>query len=159
MHWLVFVIHWIEKMHGETLKFGIFLFMVANVIVLLAFERTLSLWCFMNNFFSRHSNGRTFSCRGLQICIDYFLQRKHKVVAFVPQYRKSTFHSQDTAILDVLEKQGLVTFTPSRKIGRQLVVAYDDRWVDRLAAVYSIYVCMYIYVCVCLFNVHGTVHR
>ena len=81
----------------------------------------------MNNFFSRHSNGITFSCRGLQICIDYFLQRKHRVVAFVPQFRKSTIHSQDTAILDILEKQGLVTFTPSRKIGKQLVVAYDDR--------------------------------
>jgi ribonuclease ZC3H12 len=81
-----------------------------------------------------HSNGRIFSCRGLQICIEYFLQRKHKVVAFVPQFRKSTFHSQDTGILDILEKQGLVTFTPSRKIGKQLVVPYDDRFIVQYAA-------------------------
>jgi len=81
-----------------------------------------------------HTNGRTFSCRGLQICIDYFLQRQHRVVAFVPQFRKSTIHSQDTAILDILEKQGLVTFTPSRKIGKQLVVPYDDRFIVQYAA-------------------------
>jgi hypothetical protein len=49
------------------------------------------------------------------------------VIAFVPQFRKSSRHSQDTKILDQLEKQGLVSFTPSRKIGDRLVVPYDDR--------------------------------
>jgi hypothetical protein len=45
----------------------------------------------------------------------------------VPQFRTSRFRSQDTEILTSLEKQGLVMLTPSRKIGNDLVVSYDDR--------------------------------
>lgn len=81
-----------------------------------------------------HTNGRIFSCRGLEICIDYFLKRNHRVVAFVPQFRKSSRHSLDTGILDHLEKQGLVSFTPSRKVGDRLVVPYDDRYIVQYAA-------------------------
>ncbi|PNF31570.1 hypothetical protein B7P43_G00760 [Cryptotermes secundus] len=81
-----------------------------------------------------HTNGRNFSCRGLEICIDYFLKRNHRVVAFVPQFRKSCRHSLDTHILDRLEKQGLVSFTPSRKVGDRLVIPYDDRYIVQYAA-------------------------
>lgn len=54
------------------------------------------------------------------------------MVAFVPQFRKSSCYSPDAKILDDLEKQGLVSFTPSRRIGNRLVVPYDDRCVVRL---------------------------
>ncbi|XP_069702115.1 uncharacterized protein [Periplaneta americana] len=81
-----------------------------------------------------HGNGLFFSCRGLQICIDYFLKLNHKVIAFVPKYRRSSPQSKDTDILDKLEKQGLLTFTPSRRIGDRLVVAYDDRYIVQYAA-------------------------
>jgi len=101
--------------------------------------------------FSRHSNGRIFSCRGLKICIDYFLKRSHKVVAFVPQFRRSSCHSAGTKILDDLEKQGLVSFTPSRKIGNRLVVAYDDRCVVRLILdTACTYTCLVLSLCDCL---------
>jgi hypothetical protein len=43
------------------------------------------------------------------------------VVTFVPLF------TQDPELLTTLEKQGVVIFTPSYKIGNQLVVSYDDR--------------------------------
>jgi hypothetical protein len=104
----------------------------SNPALLLMFEKNMFLWSFINILFCRHTSGRIFSCRGLQICIDYFLKRNHRVVAFVPQFRRSSRHSLDSEILDRLEKEGLVSFTPSRKVGDRLVVPYDDRWVVRL---------------------------
>ena len=73
------------------------------------------------------------------------------MVAFVPQFRKSYWHSVDTKILDDLEKQGLVSFTPSRKIGNRLVVAYDDRCVVRLFLdTACTYTCLVLSLCDCL---------
>ncbi|PSN46464.1 hypothetical protein C0J52_06889 [Blattella germanica] len=81
-----------------------------------------------------HSNGAYFSCKGLLFCIQYFLNRNHNVLAFVPKFRKTSGSTRDPHILDTLEKQGLVSFTPSRRIGNQLIVPYDDRYIVQYAA-------------------------
>ncbi|XP_066992193.2 NEDD4-binding protein 1 isoform X2 [Anabrus simplex] len=82
-----------------------------------------------------HSNGaRIFSCRGLQICVNYFAKRGHKVIAFVPQFRKSDPSVTDRHIFDDLLKAGQIVFTPSRRVEGRLVVSYDDRYIVQYAA-------------------------
>ena len=39
----------------------------------------------------------------------------------------------DQEILLQLEREGLLTFTPSRYVGRKRLVCYDDRYVIKLA--------------------------
>ncbi|CAG7835109.1 unnamed protein product [Allacma fusca] len=81
-----------------------------------------------SNVAMAHGNNIQFSCRGIQLCAEYFSRRGHrKIVAFVPQYRHKRSESVDTRILDELQKDGILKFTPSREIGKQRFVPYDDR--------------------------------
>ena len=44
-----------------------------------------------SNLAMSHGNNKTFSCRGIQLAVDYFKQRGHKeITVFVPTYRKET---------------------------------------------------------------------
>ena len=83
--------------------------------------------------FCRHGNGKVFSCRGIEICVNYFLQRGHKVTVFVPQWRKyrPSFSNPivDQAVLDKLRSNGNLVFTPSRRIHGKTISSYDDRCV------------------------------
>lgn len=65
--------------------------------------------------------------KGLQICIDYFLKRGHKVVAFVPQFRLKHNQSTDSNLLRKLQKDGHVVVTPSRDLDTRRICSYDDR--------------------------------
>lgn len=80
------------------------------------------LYCFS------HSNGRFFSVEGLDICIKYFLRRKHIVKAFVPQYRYKTGQSSNPQLLKKLYEKGHVVFTPSREVNGRRITSYDDRY-------------------------------
>ncbi|KAL8624983.1 hypothetical protein ACOMHN_039870 [Nucella lapillus] len=86
------------------------------------------------------SHGKNvFSCRGIQIAVDWFRQRGHQeITVFVPQWRKETSRPDtpitDQEILGELEKEGIVVFTPARRIKGRRVVCYDDRFVLKLAA-------------------------
>ncbi|XP_063224967.1 uncharacterized protein LOC134532478 [Bacillus rossius redtenbacheri] len=79
-------------------------------------------------------NGR-FSYRGLQICVDYFVRRGHKVVAFLPHHRRAQLAAKDRLVLRQLERAGHVVFTPSRWVDNRLVVPYDDWYIVQCAAV------------------------
>lgn len=86
------------------------------------------------------SHGKNmFSCRGIKIAVDWFKQRGHEeIIVFVPQWRKETSRP-DTPITDQhllleLEKEGIVVFTPARRIKGRRVVCYDDRFVLKLAS-------------------------
>lgn len=76
---------------------------------------------------SSHSLGKFFSVKGLKICIDYFLQRGHKVKAFVPHFRIKHGNSSEPALLRNLHEQGHVVLTPSRIISGKKITCYDDR--------------------------------
>jgi ribonuclease ZC3H12 len=78
-------------------------------------------------FFFRHDKTGRFSCRGLKICAEYFKKRGHKVTIFLPQFRRRHPLTLNPEILDQLEKEGIVVFTPSRKVNGKMVVSYDDR--------------------------------
>ncbi|CAL1272977.1 unnamed protein product [Larinioides sclopetarius] len=80
----------------------------------------------------------TFSCRGIKIAIDYFMQRGHtQVTAFVPKYRRhikfGPILTTDQPLLEELAKEQLVVFTPSRKIDNKSFSCYDDRFIVELA--------------------------
>lgn len=81
-----------------------------------------------------HTNGRCFSVKGLQIAIDYFIERGHKVVAFVPQYRQKHNQTTDANLLKALEYKGYVVFTPSREVNGRRITPYDDRYIIQYAA-------------------------
>ncbi|GBN88279.1 putative ribonuclease ZC3H12C [Araneus ventricosus] len=80
----------------------------------------------------------TFSCKGIKIAIDYFMQRGHtQVTAFVPQYRRHNKYgpifTTDQPLLEELSKGQHVVFTPSRRIENKRVTCYDDRFIVELA--------------------------
>lgn len=64
-----------------------------------------------------------FSEEGLKLVIDYFKLRGHTVKAFVPQHKRSSKHN----LLEKLYTDGIVAFTPSRRIGGRTISSYDDR--------------------------------
>ncbi|WAR12926.1 ZC12A-like protein, partial [Mya arenaria] len=91
-----------------------------------------------SNVAMTHGNGKEFSCKGIQVCVDYFKQRGHqKITVFVPNWRNCHPSPEnmivDQHILKELKEDGTMVFTPSRRIGRKLVAAYDDRFVVELA--------------------------
>ncbi|GIY92917.1 probable ribonuclease ZC3H12C [Caerostris extrusa] len=81
---------------------------------------------------------RVFSCRGIQLCVDWFRTRGHQnITVFVPRWRKENSRPDapctDQEILAQLEKERLLVFTPSRHVGGRRLVCYDDRYILRLA--------------------------
>lgn len=92
-----------------------------------------------SNVAMSHGNKEVFSCHGIQLAVDWFRQRGHKqITVFVPQWRKETSRPDaritDQDILNQLEKEKVLVFTPARRIGGKRVVCYDDRYVLKLAA-------------------------
>lgn len=67
---------------------------------------------------------------GLKICIKYFTDRGHKVYAFAPKFRRFRVSPEDRKVMDDLEAEGVLSYTPSRTMadGRK-VASYDDRQV------------------------------
>ncbi|KAK3602884.1 hypothetical protein CHS0354_018746 [Potamilus streckersoni] len=92
-----------------------------------------------SNVAMSHGNKEIFSCKGIQLAVDWFRSRGHKdITVFVPQWRKETSRSdariKDQDILNQLEREKVLVFTPARRIGGRRVVCYDDRYVLKLAA-------------------------
>ena len=90
------------------------------------------------NSIYRHGNGNFFSCRGIQLAVQYFRDRGHQhITVFVPSWRKESSKPDspitDQDILLHLEKEGLLVFTPSKRIGEKRIVCYDDRFILKLA--------------------------
>ncbi|KAI5644689.1 zc3h12a-like ribonuclease NYN domain-containing protein [Phthorimaea operculella] len=87
-----------------------------------------------SNVAVEHGRKKVFSVKGLKICIDYFLKRGHVVKAFVPRFRCRQGQSTDPDLLDELEEQGLVVYTPSRQVKGRMITPYDDRYIVQCAA-------------------------
>ncbi|XP_030412405.1 probable ribonuclease ZC3H12D isoform X1 [Gopherus evgoodei] len=91
-----------------------------------------------SNIAMSHGNKEVFSCRGIQLAVDWFRERGHKdIKVFVPSWRKEPprFDSPitDQHILDELAKQTILVYTPSRKVKGRRVVCYDDRYIIKVA--------------------------
>ncbi|KAM9852336.1 endoribonuclease ZC3H12A isoform 2-T2 [Aulostomus maculatus] len=91
-----------------------------------------------SNVAMSHGNKEVFSCRGIQLAVNFFLDRGHKTITvFVPTWRKEQPRPDapinDKHILMELEKQKIMVFTPSRRVRGKRVVCYDDRYIVKLA--------------------------
>ncbi|KAL8578122.1 hypothetical protein ACOMHN_055442 [Nucella lapillus] len=83
--------------------------------------------------------GSVFSCRGIQLVVDWFRERGHQnITVFVPMWRKEAPSRKspitDQDLLLKLADEGVVRFTPARRVGGRRVVCYDDRYVLSWAA-------------------------
>ncbi|CAE1256213.1 ZC3H12 [Acanthosepion pharaonis] len=89
-----------------------------------------------SNIAMAHGNGK-FSCKGIQIAVNYFVQRGHNVMVFVPQHKLCAPGPNniilDQEILYQLKEKGHLAFTPSRKLQGKLINCYDDRFILSLA--------------------------
>ncbi|KFO72893.1 putative ribonuclease ZC3H12C, partial [Cuculus canorus] len=91
-----------------------------------------------SNVAMSHGNKEVFSCRGIKLAVDWFLEKGHKdVTVFVPAWRKEQSRPDalitDQEILRKLEKEKILVFTPSRRVQGRRVVCYDDRFIVKLA--------------------------
>ena len=70
--------------------------------------------------------------------MQWFRERGHKqITVFVPHWRRESPRAEypitDQEILNQLEVDGTLVFTPSRRIGNKRIVCYDDRFIVKLA--------------------------
>lgn len=80
------------------------------------------------------TSGDVFSSKGIKIAVEYFKKRGHTdIKAMIPEFRRSDYDKNvptiDPEILDELEKEGYLTYTPSRNVDHKLIVPYDDRFI------------------------------
>ncbi|XP_020779452.2 endoribonuclease ZC3H12A [Boleophthalmus pectinirostris] len=91
-----------------------------------------------SNVAMSHGNKEVFSCLGIQIAVNFFLERGHKsVTVFVPSWRsekpRPDVPISDQHILRELEKRKLLVFTPSKRVNGKRIVCHDDRYIVKLA--------------------------
>lgn len=91
-----------------------------------------------SNVAMSHGNKDVFSCLGIQLAVNYFLERGHKsITVFVPSWRsekpRPDVPISDQHILRELERRKLLVFTPSKRVGGKRIVCHDDRYIVRLA--------------------------
>lgn len=91
-----------------------------------------------SNVAMSHGNKEVFSCLGIQLAVNFFLERGHvDITVFVPSWRKEQPRPDvpitDQHILRELERSKLLVFTPSRRVAGKRVVCYDDRFIVKLA--------------------------
>ncbi|KAK5921912.1 hypothetical protein CgunFtcFv8_019228 [Champsocephalus gunnari] len=91
-----------------------------------------------SNVAMSHGNKEVFSCRGIQLAVNFFLDRGHNTITvFVPTWRKEQPRPDapitDQHFLMELEKRKILVFTPSRRVGGKRVVCYDDRFIVKVA--------------------------
>lgn len=84
-----------------------------------------------NNVAMAYKNNKKFSEEGIMLVTNYFQQRGHIVKVFLPHYRRSKF----SPLLEKLYEEGIVIFTPSRRIGGRQITPYDDRYILQYATV------------------------
>lgn len=94
---------------------------------------------FCINSLCSHGRQDVYSCRGIQLCVDWFRERGHKeITVFVPSWRKEASRPEkpitDQEVLYNLERDGILVYTPSRKVNGRRIVCYDDRFIIKLAA-------------------------
>ncbi|XP_025781682.1 probable ribonuclease ZC3H12D [Puma concolor] len=91
-----------------------------------------------SNVAMSHGNKEAFSCRGIQLAVDWFRDRGHAYIkVFVPSWRKDPPRSdtpiREQHVLEELERQAVLVYTPSRKVNGKRVVCYDDRYIVKVA--------------------------
>lgn len=99
----------------------------------------MAIYAYFYCFVLSHGNKEVFSCRGIEICVEWFRARGHReITAFVPKWRKESARPNNPIVdrdaLERLERDRVLVYTPSRLLGGKRLVCYDDRYILRLAA-------------------------
>ncbi|CAH1799521.1 unnamed protein product [Owenia fusiformis] len=92
-----------------------------------------------SNVAMSHGNKEKFSCKGIEIAVNWFKARGHRdITVFVPKWRKEVARTDNPIInqeiLHKLDQENILVYTPSRRIGGKRVVCYDDRYIIKLAS-------------------------
>ncbi|XP_033120514.1 probable ribonuclease ZC3H12D isoform X2 [Anneissia japonica] len=79
-----------------------------------------------------------FECRGIKIVVDWFKKRSHStIIVFVPEWRKESSKPntliEDQHLMIELEREGILVFTPSRRVNGMRKTCYDDRYIVKTA--------------------------
>ena len=75
-----------------------------------------------------HGNDQYFSATGIEIVVNWFVERGHEsVVAFIPKHNYDQANQQNRIVLDRLKESGNLVPTPSRMVGERRITSYDDR--------------------------------
>lgn len=68
--------------------------------------------------------------------MDYFRKRGHQqIIAFVPQFRSKRSQSDKPEILERLNNEGILKYTPCKQIDGRAYNSYDDRFIVQCAAI------------------------
>ncbi|KAI3358120.1 hypothetical protein L3Q82_003122 [Scortum barcoo] len=91
-----------------------------------------------SNVAMSHGNKEVFSCLGIQLAVNFFLDRGHtEITVFVPSWRKEQPRPDvpitDQHILRDLEKRKILVFTPSKRYKGKRVVCNDDCYIVKVA--------------------------
>uniref|UniRef100_A0A3Q4HA11 Zinc finger CCCH-type containing 12A n=1 Tax=Neolamprologus brichardi TaxID=32507 RepID=A0A3Q4HA11_NEOBR len=91
-----------------------------------------------SNVAMSHGNKEVFSCLGIQLAVNFFLDRGHtEITVFVPSWRKEQPRPDvpitDQQILRELERKRILVFTPSRRYAGKRVVCNDDCYIVKHA--------------------------
>ena len=106
------------------------------VILIKKALRKLTFFCF---FYISHGKQKVFSCRGIGIAVDWFLQRNHRnIKVFVPMWRANASRPEspitDQEVLNRLQEAGILVWTPSREVENgKKINCYDDRYIIKHA--------------------------
>jgi len=88
-----------------------------------------------SNVAMNHGQRKVFSVKGIELVVRYFESRGHKkITAFVPEFRKKFNQSSDQKLLERLEDEQRVSFTPSRTVDGAHINSYDDTFILDYAA-------------------------
>ncbi|XP_034401806.1 ribonuclease ZC3H12A [Cyclopterus lumpus] len=90
-----------------------------------------------SNVAMSHGNKDVFSCLGIQLAVNFFVDRGHtEITVFVPSWRKEQPRPDvpitDQHILRDLERRKILVFTPSRRVAGKRVVCNDDCFIVKL---------------------------
>ncbi|XP_068432069.1 ribonuclease ZC3H12A [Clinocottus analis] len=90
-----------------------------------------------SNVAMSHGNKEVFSCLGIQLAVNFFVDRGHSdITVFVPSWRKEQPRPDvpitDQHILRDLERRKILVFTPSRRVAGKRVVCNDDCFIVKL---------------------------
>ncbi|KAK9526570.1 hypothetical protein VZT92_015260 [Zoarces viviparus] len=90
-----------------------------------------------SNVAMSHGNKEVFSCLGIQLAVNFFVDRGHSdITVFVPSWRKEQPRPDvpisDQHILRDLERSKILVFTPSRRVAGKRVVCNDDCFIVKL---------------------------
>ncbi|KIH63209.1 hypothetical protein ANCDUO_06491 [Ancylostoma duodenale] len=91
-----------------------------------------------SNIAMTHGRKEVFSCAGIRDCVRFFTDRGHDdVLVFIPQFRRETARADcpitDQHLLNELDAERRIVWTPSRRINGRRIVCHDDLYILRTA--------------------------